>query len=116
MLTASDRWSIGVGAIKRLGALRAVEATKPPHPPEAPKWGFDGVDIPRKGGSKFRARIRFSENLSGKDCRITLGSFDSAEAAGYAYAVAHVKLWGSFSRYVSDVSPEYLASLVEAAK
>lgn len=108
MLTATIRAEILNKVIAKVGAKRALEAktTKEgvltigqniPNP-----YGFDGVDKPDKRSRKFRARIRFTDALSGQDVRLTLGSFDSAEEAGYAYAMAHIKLWGSASRYNDD--------------
>jgi len=110
MLTKTERYLIARGAIAKLGARRALEATRPLYSPIPNPNGFDGVD---KVGKRFRARIRFSSALDGRDTRITLGMFDCAESAGYAYAAAHVKLWGSVSRYTCDISQDELKGMIE---
>jgi hypothetical protein len=101
MLSKTERAIIANRALVKLGARRATEAKRPatqgqvyPNP-----TGFDGVD---PIGRKYRARICFADALTGKFCRITLGTFDSAESAGYAYCVAHIRAWGSASRYTLE--------------
>ena len=105
MMTELDRAVVLNKVIEKVGARRAVESAKSelclgqstPNP-----WGFDGVDKADKRSRKFRARIRYCDALNGRDVRLTLGSFDSAEAAGYAYCVAHTQLYGAGSRYAGD--------------
>jgi hypothetical protein len=106
MLTLEKRNAIAQHVIRKLGNRRAVEAKRTPPPgvltngQNTPNpTGFDGVD---PIGRKFRARIRFCDALSGADCRVTIGTFGSAEEAGYAYCTAHVRLWGSASRYTPE--------------
>jgi hypothetical protein len=50
--------------------------------------------------------------MSGKDCRVTLGWFDSAEEAALAYQAAHVALWGALSPFAGQVTVE----TIEAAR
>ena len=106
MLTNLERATILNSVIAKLNGKRAIESkTQKPDKltngatVENPT-GFDGVDELKSG--KFRARIRFCNALDSSDCRITLGTFHSAELAGYAYCEAHIQLWGSASRYVND--------------
>ncbi len=113
MLSKLERYAIAREAIRRLGARRALEATRPLYPPIPNPNGFDGVDKMPSG--KYRARIRFSDALSGNDTRVTLGTFPTAEGAGYAYASAHVKLWGGVSRYSQDISCEKLQKIIDRA-
>ena len=97
MLTALEKAEILNKVIAKLGNARATEASQPAHPPVANPTGFDGVDELPSG--KYRARIRFCNALNGSDVRPTLGSYQSAEQAGYAYALAHLRLWGDASRF-----------------
>jgi hypothetical protein len=115
MISKTERYAIANAAIAKLGARRALEASRPVYPPTPNPTGFDGVDkLPTRRYDRYRARIRFCNALDGCDTRITLGTkFDSAEKAGYAYAAAHVKLWGSVSRYTRDISPEELQAMIE---
>lgn len=106
MLTIAQRAEIANRVIRKLGTRRAREAKRTPPPgvltngQNTPNpTGFDGVDCI---GKKYRARIRFCDALSGNDCRVTIGTFDSAEKAGYAYCEAHTLLWGSASRYTPE--------------
>jgi hypothetical protein len=114
MLTKTERMSIANGVIAKLGARRALEATRPIYPPTPNPWGFDGVDKLPSG--KFRARIRFCESLSGQDSRFTLGSFPSADVAGFAYCSAHIRLWGAVSRYKQDITDSELLALIESGR
>ena len=103
-----SREKIAQKAIERLGVARAREASEPMSPPEPNKVGFPGVDALKRGKppvltGKFRARIRFTDALSGADTRITLGTFDCAEDAGFAYRAAHIHLWGSLSYFLGEV-------------
>jgi len=100
MISKLERFTIANAVIAKLGHRRAREASMPLRPPVPNPTGFDGVD---KLGGRYRARIRFCDALSGKDVRLTLGMFDTAERAGYAYAAAHVKLWGAASRYTREL-------------
>jgi hypothetical protein len=97
MITTIEREEIAQSVLRKLGTRRAAEAARPCYPPIPNPHGFDGVD---KSGNKYRARIRYCDALSGKDTRITLGRFATAEQAGFAYATAHIQLWGSHSRYL----------------
>jgi hypothetical protein len=106
MLTLAQRADIANRVIRKLGNRRASEAKRTPpvgvltNGQNTPNpTGFDGVDCV---GRKFRARIRFCDALSGADVRMTLGSYASAEEAGYAYCEAHTRLWGSASRYTPE--------------
>jgi len=106
MITLEKRNEIALRVIAKLGNRRAREAKRTPdqgvltNGATTPNpTGFDGVD---PIGRKYRARIRFCDALSGADCRVTLGTYGSAEEAGYAYCEAHVRLWGSASRYTSE--------------
>jgi hypothetical protein len=96
--------------IDRLGLRRAREAATYHAPPTPNPTGFEGVDEVRAGA--WRARIRFSDALSGEDTRVTLGTFPEAQEAGAAYALAHVRLWGSASRYSGLLCPEVLSFLL----
>ncbi len=100
IVTPARRAEIANIVIAKLGATRAKDGTTPNTPPIANKVGFEGVDYT---GGKFRARIRFSNALNGSDVRLTLGRFDNAADAGYAYAAAHVRLWGSLSYFVGEI-------------
>lgn len=106
MLTPQQKYEITNRVIRKLGTRRAMEAKRTP--PEGVltngatcinPTGFDGVD---KMGRKFRSRIRFCDALSGADVRVTLGTFGSAEEAGFAYCEAHIHLWGVASRYAPE--------------
>jgi hypothetical protein len=106
MLTTQERYEIANRVIRKLGNRRAREAKRTPEQGVLTNGancinptGFDGVD---QIGRKFRSRVRFCDALSGADCRVTIGTFDSAEEAGYAYCEAHVRLWGSASRYTPE--------------
>jgi hypothetical protein len=112
--TAETRRATAYSIIAKLGARRAAQGLQEPHPPENPKYGFEGVDIPRKGGSKYRARIRFCDALSGDDVRIGQCGFDTPEEASEWVGVAHVLVWGALSRYADEFEPELLAELIEA--
>jgi len=101
--------NIAVDVVKRMGAARAKDGTHPVVPPNPNTTGFEGVDRP---GRKYRARIAYCDALSGGFVRVTLGSFETAEDAGYAYKVAHVALWGALSYFVGAVTVE----MIEAAR
>lgn len=107
MHTASERMIIAVEVVKRLGTARAKDGTHPVVPPIANKVGFEGVYLDR---GKYRSRIRYCAALNARDTRLNLGRWDSAADAGYAYAVAHVGLWGALSYFVSEVSAKELAA------
>jgi len=96
-MTPLEREQIASKVLAKLGNRRATEASRPCQPPTPNPNGFDGVD---KMGRRFRARIRFCDALSGDDTRVTLGTFGNAEQAGFAYATAHIRLWGNHSRYM----------------
>ena len=109
--------------IGRLGADRAVEANRKVGPiasnpsglgPKDNPTGFEGVDeIPSRIGRRFRARIRYCSALQGRDVRITLTSrAGDAEEAGFYFAAAHVRLWGSASRFAPDFSAGELEKLL----
>ena len=104
------RQQIAREVISKLGCQRAKDGTHPTVPPIANKVGFAGVDY--TNGS-FRARIRFCNALSGKDTRITLGRFDTPAEAGFAYAAAHVVLWGSLSYFVREITAEDLSIIAD---
>lgn len=53
--------------------------------------GFKGVDF-RKSDNKYRARIQIDKKS------ITLGLFNTVEAAAYEYAIAASKFHGRFAR------------------
>jgi hypothetical protein len=106
MLAPQQKYEITNRVIRKLGTRRAAEAKRTP--PEGVltngqntpnPTGFDGVDCV---GRKYRARIRFCDALSGADVRVTLGTYGSAEEAGYAYCEAHIRLWGVASRYAPE--------------
>jgi hypothetical protein len=106
MLTTLEKYEITNCVIRKLGTRRAREAKRTPdqgvltNGQNTPNpTGFDGVD---PIGRKFRARIRYCDALSGQDTRLTIGTFDSAESAGFAYCQAHILLWGVASRYASE--------------
>jgi len=101
MLSLVERTRILNSVVQRLGTRRAREAKGTttigatiPNP-----TGFDGVDIV---GRRYRARIRYCDALTGSDTRLTLGMYDCAESAGYAFCMAHIGLWGCASRYTTD--------------
>ena len=110
-MTATDRLAVAIAVVEKLGAARAKDGAHIHSGGHDNKVGYAGVDFPA-GGRKFRARIRFMDSLSGNDTRVTLGRFDNAEDAGYAYKVAHVALWGALSCFVSEVTVEQ----IEAAR
>lgn len=112
--TPATRRAIAYQVIAKLGARRAAQGLQEPHPPENPKYGFEGVDIPRKGGSKFRARIRFCDALTGEDVRIGQCGFATPAEAGAWVGAAHVLVWGALSRYADEFEPELLAKLIQA--
>jgi hypothetical protein len=99
----TNNMNIAVAVIKALGASRAKDGTHIHSGGPENKTGYAGVDLP-KGSRKYRARICFMDSLSGAYNRLTLGRFDDAEDAGYAYKVAHVALWGSLSCFVGEVT------------
>jgi hypothetical protein len=106
MLTLEKRNEIALRVIAKLGNRRAAEAKRTPQNGVLTNGancvnptGFDGVD---QIGRKFRSRVRFCDALSGADVRVTLGTYGSAEEAGFAYCEAHVRLWGSASRYTPE--------------
>jgi len=106
MITLEKRNEIALRVIAKLGNRRAREAKRTPDQGVLTNGattinptGFDGVDAI---GRKFRARVRFCDALSGADVRVTLGTYGSAEEAGYAYCEAHIRLWGSASRYTPE--------------
>ncbi len=85
-----------------LSAERLVEATTPRRDLAVdPQHGYfhDGypiVGVTRRG-RRYWARIRVSVAQNGKDRTVSLGYYDSAVAAGWAYRVAHYALWGDCS-------------------
>jgi hypothetical protein len=106
MLTLLEKMTIANKVIRKLGARRAREAKRTPDQGVLTNGqntvnptGFDGVD---QIGRKYRSRIRFCDALSGADVRVTLGTYGSAEEAGYAYCTAHIRLWGLASRYTPE--------------
>ena len=109
--SAATRLRIAQQVIAKFGTRRAAQGLQPPHPPENPKHGWDGVDIADKGGRTYRARIRFCEALTGKDARINQRGFADAADAGYWYMCAHIQAWGALSRYAEEIDPEVLAFL-----
>ena len=100
----TERLTVAVEVVKRLGKYRAVEAGNPVIPPiENPLGeGYTGVDD--YNGKTYRARIRVCDALSGQDKRISLGRFEDADFAAYAYRIAHVALYGSYSWAVDSLS------------
>lgn len=104
---------IAQNVINKLGLRRAREAGKFHKSPKPSKTGFEGVDIVN---NRYRARIRFCDALSGQDVRITLGYFNTAEDAGYAYATAHISLYGAASRYSGALGSEVLDFLLGSKK
>jgi hypothetical protein len=102
MLSRLEKARIANQVIELLGLARALEA-KGDHcsgQTKANPTGFDGVDFDR---GSYRARIRYSDCKSGQDTRKTLGRWNTAAEAGYAFAVAHTRLWGTASRYASEI-------------
>jgi hypothetical protein len=97
------RLDVAVEVVKRLGKYRAIEAGNPVIPPiENPLGeGYTGVDD--YNGKTYRARIRVCDALNGCDKRVTLGRFDDADCAAYAYRVAHTALYGSYSWAASSL-------------
>jgi hypothetical protein len=116
--TPATRRIIAEQVIAKLGARRAAQGLQEPHPPENPKYGFEGVDIPRKPTGnrppKYRARIRFCDALEGGDVRISQCGFDTPEEAGVWVGLAHVLAWGALSRYADEYDLELLAKLIQA--
>ena len=103
----ATKLQIAIDVVTRLGAARAKDGTHLHPPVYANKTGYHGVDYVN---GKFRSRIRFSDALSGRDVRLTLGRFENVEDAGYAYAAAHVALWGGLSYFAGDVTCEDIAA------
>jgi len=110
-MTKLERLQVAATIIRKLTGKRAAEGSRACQPPIPNPWGFDGVDKVTPNATKYRARIRVCDALSGCDSRVTLGSFPDAHSAGQAYAMAHVALWGSLSRYCADMSDEELSLL-----
>lgn len=112
MLTRNEEMNIAAAVVQRLGLRRAKEASIYHNPPIENPTGWEGVDmLPSK---RYRARIRFCAALSGADTRITLGTkYETAEQAGYAYGIAHIRLYGAVSRYSGFVSTDMLAFLIQ---
>ncbi len=96
-----DRERTARKAIEKLGARRAADGTRPTKPPTPNPLGVEGVD--RLPSGNYRARICFSEALSGKFTRVTLGTFADLESAGLAYRAAHVHVWGSLSYFTGEL-------------
>ena len=96
-----QREQVARKAIEKLGTRRVKDGTHPTKPPEPNKVGFEGVDVLPSGN--YRARIRFCDALSGRDTRVTLGTYKDAEQAGLAYRTAHISLWGSLSYFVGEL-------------
>jgi hypothetical protein len=113
-MTKTERYLIASAVITKLGARRALEATRPIYPPIPNPNGFDGVDKLPSGN--YRARIRFCNALDGNDTRVTLGSYKTPDKAGLAYALAHIRLWGSVSRYSQDIPETDLLALIAGGK
>ena len=113
--SAAKRLQIAQSVITKFGTRRAAQGLQPAHPPEAPKHGWDGVDIADKGGRTYRARIRFCEASTGKDVRINQRGFADAADAGYWHMCAHIRAWGALSRYAEEIDPEVLAFLADGA-
>lgn len=109
--TAAGRLAIATDVLNKLGARRAAQGLQPPHPPEAPKWGFEGVDQPHKGRPKYRARIRFCDASAGRDVRINSTGYDNPADAGYWYMCAHIAAWGALSYFAAEFTPKMLAFL-----
>ncbi len=110
------RLKVANDVIATIGRSRCKYGTKPPHPPETWKWGFEGVDrikrtrkdsdgnIISETWGKYRARIRFCDAASGKDDRKTIGYYKKAEDAGRAYREAHLLYWGALSHFIKEVT------------
>jgi len=117
MLTRIEQENISTAVVERLGLRRAREASLYHNPPIENPTGWEGVDqLPTRQDrpSRYRARIRFCDALSGADTRVTLGTkYENAEKAGYAYGVAHIRLYGAVSRYSGAVSTDTLAFLIQ---
>lgn len=99
----TKRLDVAVKVVIRLGKHRAIEATVTHNPPiENPLGeGYTGVDD--YNGKTYRARIRFCDALSGCATLVALGRYEYAEDAAYAYRVAHIALYGSYSWANDDV-------------
>jgi hypothetical protein len=108
------RLDIACNVLARLGKYRAIEAGKQQSPPiENPLGeGYIGVD---QVGKKYRARIGVCTALEGDNRRISLGRYDDADSAAFAYRIAHVALYGSYS-WVCDSLTEGELYLIESTK
>lgn len=95
-MTETERLTVAVEVVKRLGKFRALEAGNPAVPPIPNPLGegFTGVDL---DGATYRARIGVADALNGVQKRITLGRSEDADCAAWMYRVAHVALYGSYS-------------------
>jgi len=98
-----------------LSAERFVESSKPRADlAKSPKYGYfhDGYPIVgvTKRGRRYWARIRVSVAQNGADRTVSLGYYDSALSAGWAYRVAHYALWGECS-YCSGESDNAVRKL-----
>jgi len=85
-----------------LSAERLIEATRPRKDlATAPQFGYHHDNTPIVGVTKTRgkywARIRVAVCQNGEDRTVSLGYYSSADAAGWAYRVAHHALWGDCS-------------------
>lgn len=113
--TFETRMAIARDVLAKLGTRRAAQGLQPSHPPESPKWGFEGVDRPHKGRPKYRARIRFCDAAAGKDVRISSTGYDDPADAGYWYMCAHIRAWGALSHFAAEVTPKMLTFLEKGA-
>ena len=104
MLTLLQRLDIAKRVIVKLGKYRAIEAGKQVQSVIANPLGSDYIGVDDFNGKTYRARIRVSDALNGCDKRVTLGRFDCADDAAYAYRAAHVALYGSYSWAVPMLS------------
>jgi len=100
-MTRLDREKIAGDIVRKVGARRANEGGVAPKPPNPKPLGVEGVDATKNG--KFRSRISFSDALSGKFTRLTLGTFGDLEEAYYAYQVAHISIWGALSYFKKEL-------------
>jgi hypothetical protein len=99
------RQRIALNVIKHVGLRRAKDGTHPVIPPNPNTTGFEGVYWTQ---GRFRARISYSDALSGQFTRLHLGYYENAEEAGFAYRVAHVRLWGALSYFVGEITSDEL--------
>ena len=113
--TLSERLTVAHTVVVKLGKYRAAESGKQQASTIPNPLGESYIGVDDYNGKTYRARIRVCDALSGRDKRVSLGRFDSADDAAYAYRAGHVALYGSYSWAVPSLSSVEL-QLVESTR